>query len=55
MTREEFEQFKALKQKQSALQQAQRAKTKDKEFKTLSTKEKDELLETACKILGLIK
>ena len=28
---------------------------KDKDFKTLSAKEKDKLLETVCKMLGLIK
>lgn len=38
-----------------ALKKNQKAKTKDKAFKTLSAKEKDELLETACKMLGLIK
>lgn len=31
-----------------------KSKLKDKPFKTLSTVEKDELLENVCKILGLI-
>lgn len=48
MKKERLEELKALKKQQ-------KEKTKDKEFKTLSTKEKDELLETACKMLGLIK
>ena len=33
----------------------QRYKVKGKEFKNLSTKEKDELLETICRMLGLIE
>ena len=33
----------------------QKSKTKGKQFKNLSTKEKDELLETVCKMLGLIE
>ena len=36
------------------IKEAQKTKTKDKAFKNLSTKEKDELLETVCKMLGLI-
>ena len=39
---------------QEALQK-QKEKFKIKDFKTLSTKEKDELLEAISKILGLIK
>ena len=31
-----------------------KGKIKNKEFKKLSNKEKDELLETVCKMLGLI-
>lgn len=31
-----------------------KAKTKDKAFKNLTAKEKDEKLETVCSILGLI-
>lgn len=37
------------------LKDNQKSKTKDKPFKTLSTKEKDELLETICRMLGLIE
>lgn len=47
MTKEQLELIKNLKS-------GQQAKTKGKDFKTLSTKEKDELLETLCKIFGLI-
>ena len=39
---------------QEALQK-QKEKFKKKDFKTLSTKEKDELLEVISKILGLIE
>jgi hypothetical protein len=37
------------------LKNNQKAKIKSKSFKTLSTKEKDELLETICRMLGLIE
>ena len=37
------------------LKQMQKSKTKGKGFKNLSTKEKDELLETICRMLGLIE
>ncbi len=47
MTKEQLEQIKTLKAEQQA-------KTKGKPFKNLSTKEKDELVETLCKMFGLI-
>ena len=47
MNREQLEKIKATKE-------AQQTKTKGKPFKNLSTKEKDELLETLCKMFGLI-
>lgn len=37
------------------LKDTQKAKTKNKLFKNLSTKEKDDLLETMAKMLGLIE
>jgi len=36
------------------IKQITKDKVKDKEFKNLSSSDKDELLETVCKILGLI-
>ena len=48
MTVEELNKLKQIKE-------TQQAKTKAKEFKNLSTKEKDELLETLCKMFNLIK
>lgn len=48
MTVEELNKIKAIKDKQ-------KAKTKEKEFKNLSAKEKDELLETLCRMFNLIK
>lgn len=36
------------------LKETQKVKTKDKAFKNLSAKQKDELLETMAKMLGLI-
>ena len=48
MTVEELNKIKRVKD-------AQKTKTKNKEFKNLSSKEKDELLETLCKIFNLIK
>ena len=48
MDNKRLEKIKEIKDKQ-------KLKTKDKEFKKLSTKEKDELLETVCKMLGLIQ
>ena len=48
MDRKRLEQLKAIKQ-------AKRAKLKDKPFKNLSTKEKNELLETIAIMLGLIE
>ena len=48
MDKERLEQLKELKQ-------IGKTKTKNKSFKTLSTKEKDELLEIALKMLGLIE
>ena len=47
MTTEELTKLKALKE-------AQQLKTKGKAFKNLSTNEKDALLETLCKMFGLI-
>lgn len=44
MDRERLEKLKELK----------KTAKKNKPFKTLSTKEKDELLETVCKMLGLL-
>ena len=38
-----------------ALKKQAKDKSKGKSFKNLSTKEKDELLETICKMLGLIE
>lgn len=46
--------MKRLNEIKAVKEQAQN-KVKDKEFKTLSTKEKDALLETLCKMFGLIK
>lgn len=40
-------------EKIKSIKESQQLKTKDKAFKNLSTKEKDELLETVCKMLGL--
>ena len=45
MDRKRLDEIKALKD----------GAKKDKAFKTLSAKEKDALLETVCKMLGLIK
>ena len=47
MTEERLAELKAIKK-------TSKAKTKGKTFKNLSTKEKDELLETLCKMMGLI-
>lgn len=47
MTKAELEQIKILKK-------SAQTKTKGKEFKKLSTKEKDELLETLCQMFGLL-
>jgi hypothetical protein len=44
MTKEQLEKVKAIKKKGK----------KDKPFKSLSTKEKDELLETLCRMMGLL-
>lgn len=48
MTEEQLNKVKEFKE-------IQQAKTKSKEFKKLSSKEKDELLETLCRMFGLIK
>ena len=48
MNREQLDNVKALKEKQQA-------KTKDKKFDKLTRADKDELLETIAKMLGLIK
>lgn len=48
MKKERLEELKNLKD-------SAKKKVKDKEFKKLSTKEKDELLETMARMLGLIK
>ena len=48
MTQDELNKIKLVKNKQ-------RDKTKAKDFSKLSNKEKDELLETLCKMFGLIK
>jgi len=45
---------KARLEELKALKKQAKDKVKDKPFKTLSTKEKDELLEIALKMLGLI-
>jgi hypothetical protein len=47
MNQQRLEEIKTLRESMKDL--------KDKDFKTLSTTEKDALLETALKILGLIK
>jgi hypothetical protein len=44
MTKEHLEKIKEIKQ----------AGKKDKPFKNLSAKEKDELLETLCRMMGLL-
>jgi hypothetical protein len=48
MTKERLEQLKALKQQGSQ-------KSKDKSFQQMSAKEKNELIEIALKMLGIIK
>jgi hypothetical protein len=48
MKKERLEELKTLKD-------SAKKKLKDKPFKNLSTKEKDELLETMARMLGLIK
>lgn len=47
MTEDRLKELKTLKD-------SAQATTKDKEFKNLSSSEKDKLLETVCKMLGLI-
>jgi hypothetical protein len=47
MKKERLKEIKTIKQ-------TTKDKVKNKEFKKLSTKQKDELLETVCKMLGLI-
>ena len=47
MNRQRLDEIKQLKDKQ-------KKKSKDKPFKNLSNKEKDELLETICRMLDLI-
>ena len=47
--------YKARLEELKALKKQAKDKSKDKPFKTMSSKEKDELLEIALRMLGLIE